>query len=169
MESLKAIIITTMNCWIAKKIVIIILLVLSLFGCSNKTDNYSIYVISDTHYMSDSLVDPNNKLYTKKYLTPDCRNQEDEDILIDALIDEINDNNIDLVVFTGDLSFHGAIISLEELTKKSKELYETNEINQYKDEGNEPISLKDLEARMNKQLKTISENFEINRVAEKPT
>jgi len=38
-----------------------------------------------------------------------------------------------------------AIISLEELIKKSKEMYAANELSQYKDEGNEPISLKDLE------------------------
>lgn len=38
-----------------------------------------------------------------------------------------------------------AIISLEELVKKSKEMYSANELSQYKDEGNEPISLADLE------------------------
>ena len=77
-------------------------------------------------------------------------------------------NNIDLTDYEVEQE-ENAIISLEELSKKSKELYESNEINQYKDEGNEPISLKDLEERMNRQLKTISESFEINRVAEKPT
>ena len=41
-----------------------------------------------------------------------------------------------------------AIISLEELVRKSKEMYESNEITQYEDEGNEPISLEDLERRM---------------------
>ena len=97
---------------------IIVLLLICLFGCHVKEDKYLIYVISDTHYMSNSLVDPNNKLYTKKYLTPDCRNQEDEDILIDALIDDINNSHVDLVVFTGDLSFHGALISLEEFKHK---------------------------------------------------
>lgn len=37
-----------------------------------------------------------------------------------------------------------AIISLEELVKKSKEMYEANELTQYKDEGDEPISLHEL-------------------------
>ena len=78
------------------------------------------------------------------------------------------DKNIDLTDYEVEQE-ENAIISLDELTKKSKKLYESNEINQYKDEGNEPISLKDLEERMNKQLKTISENFELNRVVEKPT
>jgi len=37
-----------------------------------------------------------------------------------------------------------AIISLEELMKKGKEMYESNEATQYADEGNEPISLNEL-------------------------
>ena len=81
---------------------------------------------------------------------------------------EEKQENIDLTNYEQEQE-ENAIISLDELSKKSKELYETNEINQYKDEGNEPISLKDLEARMNKQLQTIAENFEINKVADRPT
>lgn len=41
-----------------------------------------------------------------------------------------------------------AIISLEELVRKSKEMYAANELSQYADEGNEPISLQDLEKQM---------------------
>ena len=82
--------------------------------------------------------------------------------------EETKQENIDLTEYEQEQE-ENAIISLEELTKKSKEIYESNEINQYKDEGNEPISLKDLEVRMNKQLQTIAENFEINKVAETPT
>ena len=100
------------------KKIIILLLFICLFGCHTKEDDFLIYVISDTHYISDSLVDPNNKIYTKEYLTPDCRNQKDEDILIDSLINEINDNDVDLVVFTGDLSYHGSLISLKEFKNK---------------------------------------------------
>ena len=44
-----------------------------------------------------------------------------------------------------------AIISLQELVKKSKEMYEANELTQYADEGNEPISLQDLEKQMGNQ------------------
>ena len=40
-----------------------------------------------------------------------------------------------------------AIISLEELVRKGKEMYESNEVTQYEDEGNEPISLEELEKR----------------------
>jgi hypothetical protein len=41
-----------------------------------------------------------------------------------------------------------AIISLDELVSKSKEMYEANEITQYADEGNEPISINDLEKQV---------------------
>lgn len=47
-----------------------------------------------------------------------------------------------------------AIISLEELVKKSKEMYAANELSQYADEGNEPISLQDLEKQMGEAKKT---------------
>ena len=40
-----------------------------------------------------------------------------------------------------------AIISLEELIQKSKSMYEANELTQYVDEGNVPISLQELESR----------------------
>lgn len=46
---------------------IIVLLLICLFGYHVKEDKYLIYVISDTHYMSDSLVDPNNK-YILRYI-----------------------------------------------------------------------------------------------------
>ena len=48
-----------------------------------------------------------------------------------------------------------AIISIDELIKKSRELYEENEVTQYEDEGNEPISLADLEKRMNEYNQAI--------------
>ncbi len=47
-----------------------------------------------------------------------------------------------------------AIISLEELTKKSSEMYLQNEVTQYADEGNEPISLEDLELRKKQAMNT---------------
>ena len=57
-----------------------------------------------------------------------------------------------------------AIISLEELVKKSKEMYEANEITQYKDEGNEPISISELEMRVGKEASPVTEPFMISNV-----
>ena len=55
--------------------------------------------------------------------------------------------NIDLTSYE-EAQERDAIISLDELLKKSKEMYANNELTQYEDEGNEPISLADLEAKM---------------------
>ncbi len=52
-----------------------------------------------------------------------------------------------------------AIISLEELIAKSKAMYEANEVTQYADEGNEPISLEELQARVGKSAETYQESF----------
>ena len=62
---------------------------------------------------------------------------------------EQEQKNIDLTAYEEEQE-ENAIISLNELVAKSKEMYEANEITQYADEGNEPISLEDLEKRMNK-------------------
>lgn len=53
-----------------------------------------------------------------------------------------------------------AIISLDELVRKSKSMYEANEVTQYVDEANEPISLKELE--------TVSNNTFNQKYAEEP-
>ncbi len=55
--------------------------------------------------------------------------------------------NIDLTSYE-EQQEENAIISLEELVRKSKDMYEQNELTQYADEGNEPISLQDLEIKM---------------------
>lgn len=54
--------------------------------------------------------------------------------------------NIDLTNFELEQE-ENAIISLEEFLKKGDTLYDQNELTQYKDEGNEPINLQELEAR----------------------
>lgn len=58
-----------------------------------------------------------------------------------------NSQNIDLTAYE-EQQEKDAIISLEELIEKSKAMYAANEETQYKDEGNEPISLADLEKKM---------------------
>ena len=61
--------------------------------------------------------------------------------------EEENNNNISLTKFEEEQE-ENAIISMDELMKKSEVLYQQNEVTQYEDEGNEPISLEDLELRM---------------------
>lgn len=61
--------------------------------------------------------------------------------------------NIDLTSYE-EAQERDAIISLDELIKKSKEMYANNEITQYEDEGNEPISLADLEKKYAQSLVT---------------
>lgn len=57
-----------------------------------------------------------------------------------------------------------AIISLEELVQKSKYMYEANELTQYADEGNEPISLQDLERKLDKKASELEDTFIIENV-----
>lgn len=58
-----------------------------------------------------------------------------------------------------------AIISLEELMKKSKEMYALNEITQYADEGNVPISLTEFEKQVGEANKDVyNEPFIISNV-----
>ncbi len=57
-----------------------------------------------------------------------------------------------------------AIISLEELVKKSKDMYAANELTQYADEGNEPISLEELEKKDLVNTTTFKEPFVIENV-----
>lgn len=57
-----------------------------------------------------------------------------------------------------------AIISLEELVQKSKDMYEANELTQYADEGNEPISLQDLERKLDKKASELEDTFIIENV-----
>lgn len=67
-----------------------------------------------------------------------------------------NEKNIELTAYEKGQEAE-AIISLDELLSKGKELYDANEVTQYEDEGNEPISIQDLEKKMDKnKVETIS-------------
>lgn len=72
------------------------------------------------------------------------------------------EENIELTEFER-LQEDTAIISLDELMKKAGELYEKNEEIQYKDEGNEPISLADLEKRKQEVL-SLNKDENMNKV-----
>ena len=78
-------------------------------------------------------------------------------------VEVVEDNNIQLTSYEEEQEAT-AIISLEELLSKGKELYEANEVSQYEDEGNEPISLQDLEVKMDMKASSIENEFVIEDV-----
>ncbi len=71
-------------------------------------------------------------------------------------------NNADPVDAFESQQEENAIISLEQFKLVSNEMYDQNEVTQYKDEGNEPISIKELEELYNtKELKQLPKDEEI--------
>ena len=76
---------------------------------------------------------------------------------------EEQNNNISLTNYEEEQE-ENAIISLEELVKKSKDMYEANELTQYADEGNEPITLQELEKKVGKESSKIEDTFVIENV-----
>ena len=80
--------------------------------------------------------------------------EKQQDEIIDVI--DIDNNPIDK------FEEENAIISLDEFNKVSDKIYDENEEIQYKDEGNEPISIQELEALYNtKELKAIKIDEEI--------
>lgn len=75
--------------------------------------------------------------------------------------------NIELTVFEEEQE-QNAIISLDELLTKGKTMYENHEFDSLEDEGNEPISLQDLELHMNKRKETILEVTKEEEAVEEP-
>ncbi len=86
-----------------------------------------------------------------------------EENLVKEMEQEQSNNNIELTKFEQEQE-KTAIISLDELLEKSKELYQLNELTQYMDEGNEPISIQDLERQMDRKAAKYDEPFIIANV-----
>ena len=70
------------------------------------------------------------------------------------LENEEKEENIELTKFETEQE-ENAIISLDELIAKGKTITEQNEITQYQDDGNEPISIQELEERYKKEKEEI--------------
>ena len=70
------------------------------------------------------------------------------------LENEDKEENIELTKFETEQE-ENAIISLDELIAKGKTITEQNEITQYQDDGNEPISIQELEERYKKEKEEI--------------
>ena len=92
-----------------------------------------------------------------KKLTEELKRQEEEAMKIE---------NHDLSNYE-ESQEENAIISLEELVAKSKDMYAQNELTQYVDEGNEPISLQELEEKSVLSVPAFEENFSIEKVVPK--
>ena len=76
---------------------------------------------------------------------------------------EEKEENIELTKFETEQE-ENAIISLDELIAKGKTITEQNEVTQYQDDGNEPISIQELEERYRKE----KEQVEVLEVEEEP-
>lgn len=79
------------------------------------------------------------------------------------LENEEKEENIELTKFETEQE-ENAIISLDELIAKGKTITEQNEVTQYQDDGNEPISIQELEERYRKE----KEQVEVLEVEEEP-
>ena len=118
-------------------------------------------VISETEEEEDELeyttIEPDQetaKLELKKL---------EEELEREAALEETG--NIPLTSFEEEQE-RTAIISMDELLAKGKELYDVNEVveEKYEDEGNEPISIHDLERQVEKEAATYNEPFIIENV-----
>ena len=79
------------------------------------------------------------------------------------LENEDKEENIELTKFETEQE-ENAIISLDELIAKGKTITEQNEVREYQDDGNEPISIQELEERYRKE----KEQVEVLEVEEEP-
>ena len=70
------------------------------------------------------------------------------------LENEEKEENIELTKFETEQE-ENAIISLDELIAKGKTITEQNEVTQYQDDGNEPISIKELEERYRREKEQV--------------
>ena len=92
-------------------ITLLSIMLLATSSCNKQIEKInhqsSIYIVSDTHFLSDSLISESNEIYTKANLTSDGRVQEFDTELLDAFVKEVNENKPDYVFITGDLTLNG--------------------------------------------------------------
>ena len=96
-------------------LILSIILCLCFTACGAKTEEpfekgeklATVFVVSDTHLLSEDLFSPDNQKYVKKAMTADGRVQEYDYYLMEALVEQVNEANPDALIFTGDLSFNG--------------------------------------------------------------
>lgn len=128
-------------------------------------------VIEDNVIEVDSLEDLNNVEIDEELIYTDIElDQETARLELKKIEEELRKqesiSDIENITLTNyeEQQEEAAIISLDELLKKGKEMYEKNEITQYADEGNEPISLQDLERHYGEKKENYDEPFIISEV-----
>ena len=108
--------------------ILAVILVLLCSGCVPKnadtqqsitpgTKETTVFIASDVHLYSKNLVGEDNKTYVKANFSADGRAQEYDYSLVEALVGEVNKQNPEFLVLTGDLSFNGEEDSHTELAR----------------------------------------------------
>ena len=124
-----------------------------------KEDTVSLESISDIENSSFGEVKQEEELqYTS--IEPDPIEAQAELMKLTEALEqaEVEVKNIELTAFEEEQE-QNAIISLDELMSRGKAMYESGELEKLEDEGNEPISIQDLEERM-KAVQTEVESIE---------
>ncbi len=106
----------------------------------------------------EEIIKYKDEVYTKTEAKQELERITEE---LKKLENEGTSENIQLTKYETEQE-ENAIISLDELLAKGKTLTEQNEITQYQDDGNEPISIKELEER----YRDSKENIEVLTVEE---
>ena len=112
-----------------RKKLLLPLIFLCLSSCNtNETTSFdsgnlldSLMIISDIHFLSDSLTSKLDK-YLPEKINSDGRIQEKDDELLDIIIDTANKNNPKAVIITGDLTYNGEKQSHLDLANKLNEI-----------------------------------------------
>ncbi len=129
-----------------------------------KEDTVSLESISDIENSSLDEVKQEEELqYTS--IEPDPTEAQAELMKLTEALEqaEAEVKNIELTAFEEEQE-QNAIISLDELMSRGKAMYESGELEKLEDEGNEPISIQDLEERM----KTANESSSVVSVTAEP-
>ena len=140
---------------------------------NNIVENNDVEIIEDTKEEPEVVLEALEEPEQKEEITYTAiePNKEEAQEELRRLTEELEKaeeetKNIDLTSYE-EAQERDAIISLDELIKKSKEMYESNEITQYEDEGNEPISLADLEKKF-KEANELVNAIETEETYEEP-
>ena len=106
-------------------------------------------VITPKEEIREEAIKYKDEVYTKTEAKQELERLTEELKKIEETKEDPNEN-IELTKYETEQE-ENAIISLEELMAKGKAITEQNEIREYQDDGNEPISIQELEARYNKE------------------